>query len=215
MVRARAVPEGSCSTAKRAGTPPPACVDRAQQVAGALGRDHAHIDVLGRHDATEADVEAVGEHQQLARRAGWGRSRCRRAAFWTVSGTAIMMTSAASTASATSMTSRPASLRRWRGSWTPGARPDDDGDAALVEVQRVGVALAAVADDGHGLAVEGRGVGVVVVVHPCGHVWVPSPTRSLSGSWAWPARGRREGWPRGRWRRSHGRGRWCRYGPSP
>ena len=34
-------------------------------MAGALGRDHAHVDVVGRHDAPEPDVEAVGEHQQL------------------------------------------------------------------------------------------------------------------------------------------------------
>jgi len=34
----------------------------------------------------------------------------------------------------------------------------------------MGVALAAVADDRHRLAGQGRGVSIVVVVHPCGHV---------------------------------------------
>ena len=35
-------------------------------MAGALGGDHDHVDVLGRHDLAEVDVEAVGEHQRLA-----------------------------------------------------------------------------------------------------------------------------------------------------
>ena len=43
-------------------------VHRAQQVAGSLGRDHAHVDVRRGLDAPEPDVEAVGEHQQRAGR---------------------------------------------------------------------------------------------------------------------------------------------------
>ena len=45
------------------------------------------------------------------------------------------------------------------------AQADDDVDAGVLEVQRVGVALRAVADDGDGLAVEEREVCVVVVEH--------------------------------------------------
>ena len=41
-------------------------VDAAQQVARALGRDHADVDVRPRLDPREPDVEAVREHQQLA-----------------------------------------------------------------------------------------------------------------------------------------------------
>ena len=42
-------------------------------------------------------------------------------------------------------------------------------DTAVVQVLGVGVALAAVADDGDGLALQGRQVGVLVVVDPGGH----------------------------------------------
>ena len=66
-----------------------------------------------------------------------------------------MTTSAALTASATSMTLRPASAAISR-LFDPGARPDDDVDPALVEVQGVGVALAAVADDRDRLALRAQ-----------------------------------------------------------
>ena len=54
-----------------------------------------------------------------------------------------------------------------------GLEPDHDVDARVVQVLGVGVPLAAVADDGHGLAGERRRVGVVVVVHACGHPVTP------------------------------------------
>ena len=41
-------------------------VDRAEQVAGALGRHHADVNIGRRIDPSEMDVEAVGKHQQLA-----------------------------------------------------------------------------------------------------------------------------------------------------
>ncbi len=49
------------------------------------------------------------------------------------------------------------------------AQPDDDVDAGVLQVQRVAVALRAVADDGNRLALEQRRVGVVGVVHVRGH----------------------------------------------
>ncbi len=55
------------------------------------------------------------------------------------------------------------------------AQPDDDVDAGVLEVQRVGVALRAVADDRDGLAVELVEVSVVVVEH-----W-PQATRARPG----------------------------------
>ena len=45
------------------------------------------------------------------------------------------------------------------------AQPDDDVDPGVLQVQRVGVALGAVADDRDGLAVEETEVCVVVVEH--------------------------------------------------
>ena len=48
------------------------------------------------------------------------------------------------------------------------AQADDDVDPGVLEVQRVGVTLRAVAEDGDGLAVEEGEVCVVVVVHAAG-----------------------------------------------
>src|SRR5262249_43291135 len=45
------------------------------------------------------------------------------------------------------------------------AQAYDDVHAGVLEVARVGVALGAVADDGHGLAVQQIQIGVVVVIH--------------------------------------------------
>jgi hypothetical protein len=60
------VPETSRSTAKSAGTPPPARYTERRRWPGPLRRDHPDIDVGRWLDAGEPDVEAVGEHQQLA-----------------------------------------------------------------------------------------------------------------------------------------------------
>ena len=60
------------------------------------------------------------------------------------------------------------------------AQADDDVDAGVLEVQRVGVALRAVADDGDGLAVEEVEVCVVVVEH--GRAGYPSSAARRRGS---------------------------------
>jgi hypothetical protein len=49
-----------------------------------------------------------------------------------------------------------------------------DGDARFLEVVGVGVALRAITDDGHLLALDQREVGVFVVVHVDGHAMNPS-----------------------------------------
>ena len=79
-----------------------------------------------------------------------------------------MITSAALTASATSSTSKPAASASGR-LLDPGGEADDHATAAVAQVQRVGVALAAVADDRDGLPFERREVGIGVVVHPRRH----------------------------------------------
>ena len=43
-------------------------VDFAHAVARRLGRDHRHIDILGRLDGAETDIEPVGKHEHLAGR---------------------------------------------------------------------------------------------------------------------------------------------------
>ena len=65
---ARALPVASWWTASSAGVPRAFDVQLADAVARRLRRDHRHVDVLARHDRAEADVEAVREHQHLARR---------------------------------------------------------------------------------------------------------------------------------------------------
>ena len=65
-------------------------------------------------------------------------------------------------------------LLRERAALRSGREPDDHIDPALAQVLGVGVALAAVADDGDRLAVEGLRIGIVVVVHPCCHFFTAS-----------------------------------------
>ncbi len=72
------------------------------------------------------------------------------------------MTSAHSAASAAVSTSKPASSALAI-DFEPSLRPDLHLDARVAEVQRVGVALRAVADDGDLLALDEGEVGVLVV----------------------------------------------------
>src|SRR5665648_289617 len=79
------------------------------------------------------------------------------------SGTSIMTTSARLVASAAESTSKPAfSARPTR---RAGHVADDHGDARVAQVLGVRVALAAEADDGHGLGLDQGKVGVLIVVH--------------------------------------------------
>ncbi len=84
-----------------------------------------------------------------------------------------MITSAARTASA-DVHHPQAGLLDQRPALGAGGQPDDDVDAGLVEVQGVGVALAAVADDRDGLPGQGRRIRVVVVVHRRRHRLIAS-----------------------------------------
>ena len=59
-------PTASCSTANRAGTPPPAWYTERTRWPGPLGATIPTSTFAGRVDPPEAQVEAVGEHQQLA-----------------------------------------------------------------------------------------------------------------------------------------------------
>ena len=62
------MPEASFSTATRTGTPRPSTYSRRTRWPGPFGRDHEHVDALGRGDVAEADVEAVAEDQGVAGR---------------------------------------------------------------------------------------------------------------------------------------------------
>ena len=162
-----AVPVASRWTANRAGTPPPAWYTLRTQVARALRGDHPDVDDGRRVDPPEVDVEAVREHQQLAGPEVRGDlgvvdgllRRVRHEDHHDVRGLDRVRR----------RPPREAGLLRQRTALGPGGQPDDHVHARLMQVERMGVALAAVADDRDGLPGEGRRVGVVVVVHRCRH----------------------------------------------
>ena len=91
-------------------------------------------------------------------------------------GRRIMITSASAAASATDITLQPGclglGLRR-----RALAQADAHVDAGVLQVQRVGMALRAVADDGDLAAADDRAVGVLLVVH------VGAMSASLSCGW--------------------------------
>ena len=78
-----------------------------------------------------------------------------------------MMTSAALAASATVSTLKPAAVAL-ASLLLPAYKPDHDVHAAIAQVERVRVALAAIADDGDRLALEQAQISVffVIVVLP-------------------------------------------------
>jgi hypothetical protein len=143
-----------------------------EQMARALRRDHPDVDPARRVDPPEVDVEAVGEHQQLAGPevrpdvavvdrllSGVGHEDHDHVRLADRLGHV-------GDAESCLLGERPA-LRARR-------QPDDDVDARFVKVQRVGVALRPVADDRDLLTGEGRRVSVVVVIHPRGHRFTAS-----------------------------------------
>ena len=50
----------------QAGNSLPFREDLADAMPGSLRSDHRHVDILGRRDEPEVNIEAVGEHQRLA-----------------------------------------------------------------------------------------------------------------------------------------------------
>ena len=91
------------------------------------------------------------------------------------------MRSASAAASATDRTRSPASSALAL-DFDPGAQPDAHVDARLGQVQRVGVALGPVADDGHLAALDQARVGIGLVVQ-LGHLSLPLPGSSPGRRW--------------------------------
>ena len=147
-------------------------IDRPEQVARTLRRDHPDVDDAGRVDPPEMDVEAVGEHQQVA------GSQVRRDLLVVDRLLGGVGDEDHDHVGGLDRIGHVGHAQARVGGESPalGARrePDDDVDAGLVQVEGVGVALAAIADDGHGLARQRRRVGVVVVVHLRGHRLIAS-----------------------------------------
>src|SRR5450759_1512010 len=167
-------------------------VEFADAVAGGFGRDHGDIDIGGGSDLAEVDVEAVGEHECLARGHVGGDLAVVEIGLDVI------------------RDEDHDHIRGFRGlgggedleaggfglgdALAAGGEADDDLDAGIAEVEGVGVALAAVADDGDRAAGEVVEISVFFVVT----IW-------HKGSGVYLCRGM--GWPcptveTGGWRRS-------------
>jgi len=136
-------------------------VGAAHGVAGRLGRDHPYIEIGARHDLAVVHVEAVREHQ--------------RAALLDVGLDLVAVDLGdifirQQDHDHIGLLDRISHLRDLQ----PGllhlgparaalAQADDDLHAAVVEVLRVGMALAAITDDGDGLALDEGQITVFVV----------------------------------------------------
>ena len=124
--------------------------DLADAVAGRLGRDHGDVDVGGRLDGLEVDVEAVGEHQRLAarevRRDGGGIER----GLAGVGG--HDHDDVGPGGGAVGRDDLEAVLLGLGARAAGFGQADLHGDAAVAQVEGVGVALRAVAEDGDLLA---------------------------------------------------------------
>ena len=137
------------------------------QVAGPLGRHHADVHPGGGVDQLVADVEAVGEHQHVARlEVGCDGGVVERPLAGVRDqhhdhiglGTGVR---GVEDAQPLGLGRRPALARL--------GETDPDVVPGVAQVEGVGVALRAVAEDGDLLPLQGRRVGVGVVVHAGGH----------------------------------------------
>ncbi len=135
----------------------------ADHVAGALRGDHADVDARRRLDLAEVDREAVGEHEQVAGRdpvldlalPDLGLPLVRKQDHHDVA-------LAGGVGDVEDLEAMGFGLGARGG---VGTQPDDDVDAGVLQVERVGVALGAVAEDRDGLTCERVERGVVVVEH--------------------------------------------------
>ena len=146
------------------GTPAPRAIFRAHGVAGALGRDHHHVEVGARLDQVEMHVEAVREHQ--------------RGALLHVGGEMVVIDVGLQ------FVGRDhhhhvgpfgglghlhdlelLALGLFHAGRGLAQRHRDVFDAGIAQIERVGMALAAVADDGDLLALDQVQVGVAIVIN--------------------------------------------------
>ena len=140
------------------------------EVAGALRGDHDHVDVGDGLHQFEADVETVGEGNGLT----GGEVRC-DVAIEDLGDVGVgerdhhKVSPLGCVAHAHDAQACGLGLGLGRRAV---AQPDDDVDPGFLQVQRMGVALAAVAEDGHLGAEDDRGISIFFVVHD-GHGRTP------------------------------------------
>jgi hypothetical protein len=139
--------------------------DLADAMAGSLGRDHRDIDGGRRGDGAEADVEAVGEHEGDV-----GLHVGRDLGVVDLGGGLVgseVHDDVGPLADVGHGIDDEAGGARAGGAGRVGAKADADINARVLEVERVGVALRAVADDGDFFGLDEREVCVCVVIRLC------------------------------------------------
>ena len=147
-------------------------VDAPKQVAGTLRGDQPDVDVAGRVDPPEMDVEAVGEQDELA---GPEMGRDLRVVDGLLAGVGDEDHHGVRGLDRVGHVGDPQTgLLGERPALRSGRQPDDHLNPRLVEVQRMGMALRPVADDRNGLSAKRRRVRIIVVVHARGHRCGPS-----------------------------------------
>src|SRR5215831_8264786 len=147
----------------------------AHSMSGRFGGDHRNIDILWRRDLLEVDVEAVGEHERFPRR------HVRRDFLIVQITLEVVMykdhdyvrllggTAGVQDAQARGFGFYPGFAAR--------IESDDDVHAGIAQIQRMRVALAAIADDGDCAPLQEFEISVFFVIAFC-HVY--SVERSLT-----------------------------------
>ena len=125
----------------------------AHAVAGRFGRDHGNIDVGGRLDLAEVDVESVGEHQRFAGGQMRGDVLVIQVALDMIGDQDHDHIGGFGGFGSVEATLRPAASALAR-DLLLGIEPDHHVDAGIAQVQGVRVTLAAIADDCDGSAFE-------------------------------------------------------------
>ncbi len=138
------------------------------EVAGALGRHQRDVHLGGRRDLAVVHREAVTEEQEVARRDAVGDLLAPDVAVLLVGQQDHHHVAARSGVG--DVEDLEAGRLRLRDRRRSRAQSDDHLHPGLLEVQCVGVALGAVAEDGDGLAVELGEIRVVVVEHGRGRL---------------------------------------------
>ena len=139
--------------------------DLTDAVAGALGGYEGDVDRLGRGDGAEADVEAVGEHEGLA-----GTQIGLDVGVVDLGGGLVggeVHDDVGPLGDFGYGADDEAGFAGLLGAGGVGAEAYADVDAGVLEVEGVGVALGAVADDGYLLALDDGEVCVCVVICLC------------------------------------------------
>ena len=137
----------------------------AHPVTRSLGRHHRHIDAVRRHYRLEVDVETVREHQRLA------RQKVREYRLPVHLGLDVVRNQHHNDVRLLGSLFDQSHLQpvRLRLLNAPAAlvKANHHVQAGVLEVQRVGMALAAVADDPYRAVLDQRHIRVVLVVHRC------------------------------------------------